>query len=153
MRQRRRRPAAPVPHSPSSALPPRRRKPAPSDTHAPIKAQAGPLRETRAPQPPLPWLLSSAHRGAPFSGHSLPKSNPPRAWPLPTEAPRSDFARPAPPEHRHRSSDPPPPAPHRGPASSDPLPMSHGHPKVALEPLASGDSPRRETPRPFPAVL
>ena len=41
MCQRRRRPAVPVPHSPSSALPPRRRKPAPSDTHAPINAQAG----------------------------------------------------------------------------------------------------------------
>jgi len=133
--------AAPVLHSPSPALPPRRRKPAPSDTHAPIKAQAGPLRAPRAPQPPLPWLPSSARRGAPFSGHPRPEPTPEMEPHRPPEALRPILSLIPSPEHGRRRADPPPAAPLRGPASSDPLPTSHGHPKVALEPLSTFPSP------------
>ena len=49
---------------------------APSLSFTAYKTTPSPLRAPRAPQPPLPWLPSSARRGAPFSGHSLPKPTP-----------------------------------------------------------------------------
>jgi hypothetical protein len=128
----------------------------PPPPSGPIKGRAPPLaraQQGRRPSPPLPDAA-----GSPWSHHPgsfLPKSNPPRAWPLPTEAPRSDFTLPASPEKRSHHPVPPSSAPRRGEPRSDHLRSSHDHPRVALEPLsifphfplAAGQPHRREPPR------
>ena len=137
---------------------------APSSTSPSALAYKGQSPASRAPRkleppPPLPDAA-----GAPWSHHPgpfLPKSNPPRAWPLPTEAPRSDFALPASPEKHRRRPVPPLSAPRRGEPSSDHLRSSHDHPRVALEPhsifphfpLAAGQPPLREPPHKPCSVL
>ena len=84
----RRRPCATRRRRRRAAPPPRRRLPWPGLPQAAVSQLALPLlpflfkalqpstRTPRAPQPPLPWLPSSARRGAPFSGHSLPTPTP-----------------------------------------------------------------------------